>query len=160
RAPREVRDSRVFVSEFVSNLELNARYYAEVVQPIVRTTTHAAARIGEGSEILGFDDQRSTDHGWGLRLAIFVRADDREPVRAAINAQLPDEFAGWPVRFGWDEYPVTHHVEVAALADWSIDHLGRDATQPLTTVDWLTMPQQRLLGVTRGAVYHDGDGEL
>jgi hypothetical protein len=148
------------VTEFVPNLELNARFYSEVVQRIVGATPHAAARIGEGSEVLGFDDQRSTDHGWGLRLAIFVNADGLAPVRAAINAQLPDEFAGWPVRYGWDLYPVTHHVEVATLTDWSIDFLGCDATQPLTTLDWLLVPQQRLLGVTRGAVYHDGIGEL
>jgi hypothetical protein len=30
----------------------------------------------------------------------------------------------------------------------------------MTTLDWLLAPQQLLLGVTRGAVYHDGDGAL
>ena len=142
--------------EFVPNLELNARFYTEVVAPIVAPWCHSAARIGWGSEILGFDTERSTDHGWGLRLNIFVATDDTALARTAVNEQLPESFAGWPVRYGWDEYPVTHHVEVTTLAEWSTDFVGCDATKPLSTVDWLLAPQQRLLGVTRGAVYHDG----
>ena len=38
----------------------------------------------------------------------------------------------------------------------SRDELGVDADAPLNAVDWLLMPQQRLLGVTSGAVFHDG----
>jgi hypothetical protein len=145
---------------FEPNLELNARFYEEVVAPIVEPWPHSAARIGWGSEILGFDTERSTDHGWGLRLSIFVHADDIRPVIAAVNEQLPESFSGWPVRYGWDEYPVTHHVEVSTLAEWSTFFLGGNATQPLTTIDWLLAPQQHLLGATRGAVYHDGLGTL
>jgi hypothetical protein len=146
--------------EFVPNLELNARFYAEAVAPIVAPWPHSAARIGWGSEILGFDTERSTDHGWGLRLNVFVAADDVAAAIAAVNSQLPESFDGWPVRYGWDEYPVTHHVEVCALSVWSTHFLGCDATKPLERIDWLLAPQQRLLGITRGAVYHDGLGTL
>ena len=38
--------------------------------------------------------------------------------------------------------------------------LGRDPRADMTAVDWLLTPQQLLLGVVRGAVYHDGIGEL
>jgi hypothetical protein len=145
---------------FEPNLELNARFYSEVVAPILEPWPHSAARIGQGSEILGFDTERSTDHGWGLRLSIFVAAEDAAPVRAAVKDQLPESFAGWPVRYGWDDYPVTDHVEVAPLAMWSTYFLGCDATQPLSTIDWLLIPQQHLLGATRGAVYHDGLGTM
>lgn len=30
----------------------------------------------------------------------------------------------------------------------------------MTTEQWLLAPQQRLLGITAGAVYHDGIGDL
>jgi hypothetical protein len=51
-------------------------------------------------------------------------------------------------------------VSVTTLADWSSQHLGVDATAGLSTLDWLTVPQQRLLGVVAGAVYADPDGAL
>lgn len=38
--------------------------------------------------------------------------------------------------------------------------LGVDLLKPLTAADWLTLPQQRLLELTSGKVYHDGLGEL
>jgi Domain of unknown function (DUF4037) len=146
--------------EFVPNLELNARYYEQVVEPLVRAWPHGAARLGWGSEVLGFDTERSTDHGWGLRLVVFVDADDVEPARIAVNDGLPETFDGWPVRYGWDLYPVVHHVELTTLAAWLIDTIGCDATTGMSAIDWLLAPQQQLLGVTRGAVYRDDTGAL
>ncbi|MFC5105911.1 hypothetical protein [Kibdelosporangium philippinense] len=38
---------------FVKGLELSRRFYVEAVEPLVRKYLHTAARIGEGSEVLG-----------------------------------------------------------------------------------------------------------
>ena len=146
--------------EFVPNLELNARFYDEIVGPLVRAWPHSAGRLGEGSEVLGFDTPRSTDHGWGPRLVVFVDADDLDATRRAVIGGLPQTFEGWPVRYGWDLYPVVHHVEVTTLSRWLVDTIGCDATTGMSTVDWLLAPQQQLLGVVRGAVYHDDGGTL
>ena len=146
--------------EFVPNLELNARFYDEIVGPLVREWPHSAGRLGWGSEVLGFDTPRSTDHGWGPRLVVFVDADDLDAARRAVNDGLPETFEGWPVRYGWDLSPVAHHVEVTTLARWLVDTIGCDATTEMSCVDWLLAPQQRLLGVVRGAVYHDETGTL
>jgi hypothetical protein len=147
-------------SEFVPNLELNARFYDEIVGPLVCKWSHSAGRLGMGSEVLGFDTARSTDHGWGLRLVVFVDAADVDDARLAVNEGLPDSFAGWPVRYGWDLYPVVHHVEVTTLERWLVDTIGCDATTEISPADWLLAPQQHLLGVVRGAVYHDDTGGL
>jgi hypothetical protein len=40
------------------------------------------------------------------------------------------------------------------------DALARDPEQPLRPVDWLALPQQHLIEITAGAVYHDGLGAL
>jgi hypothetical protein len=56
--------------------------------------------------------------------------------------------------------PVTHHVEVAPLGPWLESRLGFDPLQGILTRHWLAVPQQRLLEVTAGAVFHDPDGEL
>ncbi|HEV2369204.1 MAG TPA: hypothetical protein VGR90_04980, partial [Acidimicrobiales bacterium] len=60
------------MAEFVRALELNGRFYREAVAPALTPWPHAAARLGFGSEVLGFDDARSTDHGWGPHLVVFV----------------------------------------------------------------------------------------
>jgi hypothetical protein len=146
--------------DFVPALELNAGFYRDVVEPIVRPSPHTAALIGYGSELLGFDTERSTDHGWGPRLQIFVDAIDVHRVRDAIDAGLPEEYRGWPVRYGWDDVAVDHHVHVGMLDPWLSRWLGCNPLVQMTAVDWLTTPQQRLLGLTRGAVYHDASGAL
>jgi hypothetical protein len=148
------------VGDLSSGLRLNAEFYAEVVAPLVARWPHTAARIGTGSEVLGFDDERSTDHGWGPRLLILVGADHVEGATSAVEDGLPEAFSGWPVRYGWDDTPVRHHVEVTTLADWLIGHLGVDPTAGLRAIDWLLLPQQKLLEVTGGAVYHDDAGDL
>jgi hypothetical protein len=148
------------MSSFVSGLELSRSFYSEDVAPIVGSVPHAAALLGWGSDVLGFDTSRSTDHGWGPRVQVFVAADQIAPLRDAVETRLPDEFRGLPTRFGWDEVPVTHHVEIAALGDWVRGRLGFDPSAGIAARDWLTTPQQILLELTSGAVFHDDSGEL
>src|SRR5262249_47863953 len=89
-----------------------------------------------------------------------VEAERVPPVRAAIDARLPHEFRGWPTRFGWDAVPVSHHVEVASLAAWLQARLGFDPSRGIRFEQWLSTPQQQLLEVTAGAVFHDPLGQL
>jgi hypothetical protein len=64
------------MSDFVKGLELSEQFYIEIVAPILKThfpdVPYSAALIGWGSEVLGFDDDVSTDHNWGLRFQIFL----------------------------------------------------------------------------------------
>jgi hypothetical protein len=48
---------------FVPGLELCRGFYEEVVAPAV-AARHGAALLGSGSDILGYDAERSTDHDW------------------------------------------------------------------------------------------------
>jgi hypothetical protein len=140
-------------------LELAAGFYAEVIRHLVRVP-HAAALLGEGSEVLGYHDARSEDHVWGPRLIIFVDHDEVGLVRRAVDAGLPETYHGHQVRFyAWQNRTVRHHVEVVTVADWLREQLGAlpDKLQP---AHWLGLPQQRLLQVTAGAVFHDDAGQL
>lgn len=142
-------------------LDLSRRYYCEVVSDLVADVAHAASLIGEGSEVLGFDTQRSTDHAWGLRLQVFVAAERVDEIRTRLDGALPETFAGWPVRYyRWQAAAIAHHVEVSSLRDWLIDWLKFDPRDGMTTARWLATPQQLLLEVTAGEVFHDGIGEL
>lgn len=146
---------------FIPAAELAGAFYSEVVQPLIGGDPHSAALLGWGSDVLGYDTARSTDHGWGPRLLVFV--DDPRTVGAVqqqVDAGLPERFRGWPVRFGWDAVPVQSHVTVTTLPGWLVEHLGFDATAGVATLDWLLTPQQRLLGVVAGAVHADDSGRL
>lgn len=145
---------------FLPGRELSAAFYVDVVEPLVRDHRHAAGRLGDGSEVLGYDSPRSTDHAWGPRAQLFVDGDAVETVRRIVDEHLPVTYAGWPTVFGWDDVTPRHWVEVSTVADWTHAHLGIDPRAGLRTVDWLVIPQQRLLGVVRGAVHADPDGTL
>jgi hypothetical protein len=148
------------VSGFVRGLDLARAFYDEAVAPVLGDAPHAAGLLGWGSDVLGYDTGRSTDHGWGPRLQVFVQRENVASLRAGVEANLPDEFRGWPTRFGWDAVPVSHHVDVVPLAEWLRARLGFDPSQGISTSEWLRTPQQILLEVTAGAVFHDDAGEL
>jgi hypothetical protein len=145
---------------YIPGAQLSHRFYEDVLAAPLSNVPHAAARVGGGSEVLGFDTPRSTDHGWGPTCQIFVAEEDVDSARTAVERALPDTFLGWPVRYGWDEVAVTHHVEIGTLSAWLNDQLGIDPRDGLRADDWLLMPQQRLLQVTSGAVFHDETGQL
>jgi hypothetical protein len=145
---------------FIPGLELSRRFYTEIVRELVKPP-HAACLLGEGSEVLGYDQPRSTDHAWGPRLQVFVAAPEIGAVENAIGRALPARFQGWPVRFfKLQTGTVTHHVEITTLEDWLRAQLGFDPRLELTTASWLALSQQRLLQVTAGAVFHDDTGDL
>jgi hypothetical protein len=148
------------VSPFVSAIDLNRSFYEDVVAPILAPWPHSAALIGMGSQVLGYDTERSTDHGWGLRVTIWAAEPDVAPAQAAVDRGLPESYQGWPVAFGWDDWPVRHYVDVSSPRDWMRGHLAFDPREECTPLDWLALPQQLLLEVVRGAVYHDALGDL
>ena len=67
--------------QFIPGIKLNQLFYNEAVEPILASAfpglRYSAALIGYGSDVLGFDSARSTDHEWGLRLVIFLAENER-----------------------------------------------------------------------------------
>jgi hypothetical protein len=165
---------------FIPGLELNRRFYAECVRPLLDRhfpgLPHAAALIGYGSEIIGFDTEMSTDHAWSPRLWLFLREADisqAEPIHDTLARRLPREFLGFPVStvpvaeepgvFWMNPSPeglIQHQVKASTLRDFVQNTLNWDLTQPFAPADWLSISSQILLEMTAGAVYHDGTGEL
>nr|WP_323451175.1 DUF4037 domain-containing protein [Streptomyces sp. YSPA8] len=110
--------------EFLPGVELSRLLYEEGVRPLLREVfpglPYAAALIGAGSEVLGFDTARSTDHDWGPRLELFVRAWDRERYGAEIHRvlaeRLPKQVRGWPTHFRGGDAPLEPVAPVAPVA--------------------------------------------
>ncbi|MCC8243568.1 DUF4037 domain-containing protein [Saccharothrix luteola] len=162
---------------FMPGLVLAERFYREAVEPLVRKhfgeVPHSAARLGAGSEVLGFDTERSADHEWGPRLQLFLDPDDTraDDIGAALAEHLPKVFLGFPTHFVGTEDegvgrmaltdgPVRHRVDVTDAATWFDRRLGFDPRGGVTVRDWLGAPTQRLAETTAGAVFHDGLGVL
>jgi hypothetical protein len=56
--------------------------------------------------------------------------------------------------------PVNHMVQIFTLKSFFEARLNFDPFKKLEVTDWLTFPQQRLLELVSGKVYHDGLGQL
>jgi hypothetical protein len=168
------------VSSFLPGLELCRRFYEEAVRPLLEhhfsDLVSAAALLGNGSDVLGFDTEMSMDHDWGPRLLLFLREQDR-PLMARIDqmlcSHLPHDFLNFPVgiREMVDDPRIAtmhratgelvkHRVVLLTLRDLLQSFLAYDLDQPLEVADWLTFPAQKLLALTAGAIYYDGIGEL
>ena len=154
---------------FVPGLELSRRFYTEVVAPLcttaLRGTPYSAALLGWGSDVQGYDTIRSTDHAWGPRLQIFLAGEDYHEHAASLDAllerELPQEFAGYPVRFAFpDGTPPHHWVQIVDVWDFFAQQLNADPAGGLSTAEWLMVPTQLLRELTGGEVFHDGTGLL
>jgi Domain of unknown function (DUF4037) len=156
------------MSAFVSGRELSAAFYADVIRPVLDREApglvYSAALIGTGSEVVGFDTERSTDHGWGPRLEIFVRPQDHAAAAdlvAVLDERLPETFLGYPVRYPrMDGAPPLHQVTFNDLGGYLSVQFGFDPRGRVSSSDWLRTPTQSLHEVTGAAVFHDGLGEL
>jgi Domain of unknown function (DUF4037) len=165
---------------FIPGLALCEQFYHEAVAPILHThfpgLAYAAALIGSGSEVMGFDDETSTDHHWGPRLMLFLSEEAcrrcSEKIHQTLACHLPLEFQGYPTHFTPPnphdngvqllqpiaQGPVNHRVSTYTLRGFFAEYLGFDIDQPLEPADWLTFSEQRLRTITGGAVYHDDIG--
>ncbi len=151
---------------FLPGLELARRYYADVVRPLLDRhapgLAHSSALIGWGSDVLGYDSARSSDHNWGPRCLIFIGPADAgriDEMGSMLAAELPPTFLGWPTRFpdvSEVDAPVRHWVDVAELGGWLTGRLGFDPRAGVDLADWLATPTQQLAELTGGAVFHDG----
>ena len=167
-------------TRFIPGLELSGAFYQEGVRAVLQRrfphVPYAAARIGDGSEVLGLDDAMSTDHHWGPCLQLFMGEDDyrrwADAIGEALAEDLPPACRGYSTHFSEPDPAdggvqhmrpseggrVNHRVELHTLRGYFAAQLGLDIAGPIEPADWLSLYEQRLLSVTAGAVYHDEVG--
>jgi hypothetical protein len=168
------------MARFIPGLELNRMYYREAVAPILMANfarlKYSAALIGYGSDVLGYDSERSTDHEWGPRLLLFLDEQDHDAlvpqITETLAKHLPASFHGYSTNFAkadengvrWmvpsEAGRIDHHVYTHTVPRFTRLMLNIEPGQTLDAVDWLLMSQQKLLEITSGEVFHDGLGAL
>jgi len=163
---------------FIPGLELARRYWEDAIRPILSREfpglSYAAGLLGEGSDVLGFDTERSMDHDWGLRLTLYLRAEDLELMSPRIDdclhAHLPRTFLGFATGVGFHPDGATrpaaegesfqHRISITSPKSFLSWLIGIESIADLTPAVWITAPQQKLLELTAGEVFYDGTGEL
>ena len=147
-------------------IALARSYFDSVIAPLLKQhvpeVRYAAARVGQGSDVLALDDAMSRDHDWGLRLQLFVSDADRPRVLRVLDQEAPTRFRGHPVRFGFSADPVERlRVDVTSVSAFAQQQFGFDPRRDGAKVlDWLSLTGQSVLEVVAGAVFEDQTGEL
>lgn len=160
---------------FIKGLDLAEKLYREAVRPLLARRfpdlVHSAALLGQGSDVLGYDTPQSTDHDWGPRLMLFLAEADhdahRDEIDQVLRRQLPAKVHGYPTNFGRHDdgtavmqaasgRAINHGVSILTVDHVFHDVLGFDPAGRIRAVDWVRVPENRLLMLTSGRVFHDG----
>jgi hypothetical protein len=165
--------------KFIPGLELNRKFYKQVVGPLLKKEfpklKYAAALTGNGSDVLGFDDPTSMDHNWGPKMRLILPERNFAAIKLKVDRmlkhKLPYTFMGFPTNFSKesDGYlkqsmqpishgPVNHLIRFYTPKTFFKHYLGFNPYRKPTVADWLTFPEQALLEVSAGEIFHDNIG--
>ena len=163
------------MAKFIKGMQLSEMFFNEVVKQIIDTNfsdlKYSAGLIGSGSEVLGFDTERSTDHNWGPRVMIFVEEKDftkKDKISKVFSKQLPAIFRGYSTHFGNPNEEgnqvlskikkgqlINHRVEIFTIKSFFEDYLKVDPNNDLNIFDWLTFSEQKLRTIQSGKIFYD-----
>lgn len=150
----------------MKGLELAERFYEAcgkemLAEQFPEALPHiAVGLVGQGSECMGFDDNVSQDHDFEPGFTIFLPGEDivdrrTEFLLERAYGRLPKEFEGYG-RSGLNPAGGHRH-GVVRLSEFLMKTIGRPDGN-LTVRDWFSIPEQSLLEVCNGKLFHDGDG--
>jgi hypothetical protein len=149
-----------------SIIDLSHQFFEQIVKPILEehfpqeTAQTAFGVFGYGSEALKMDDEYSRDHHWGLRIDALMPDEifrhKRQAMMQVLSANLPATFQGYSLREG--------HVAGAGLAPDSLQAflirtIGIDHP-PQTYHEWLNLPEEDIMHIINGEVWHDAAGQF
>ena len=149
-----------------SILEISRDCFLEVVKPVlVREFPEEAAQtafglFGYGSEALGMDDDLSRDHHWGVRIDGLmpdgIPQSRRGQIQQTVRANLPSSFRGHALREGHHAGPglALDGLQAFLTRTLGLDHI------PFTDQEWLQVPEEEIIHVTNGEVWHDPSGQF
>ncbi len=136
--------------------ELCRGFHDDVLAPLLAATPHAAGLLGAGSDVLGHDDERSTDHDWGPRATVLVAAEDLQGTRADLGVipwtrmscrrtRKARSGSGWSVGAFWPSGIVRN---VDFLSSSTPASTSRPATRSLTGFSCLRRSSSNFFALT------------
>ena len=162
---------------FIKGIELCEGFFFEIAKPVLdkyfSDLIYSAGLIGYGSDVLGYDDEISTDHMWGPRFYLFLEEKDmhkKTEIMEAFSKWVPYEYKGYSVNFSTpdpnddgvrrpepiSEGPVSPLIFIHTFYEYLTDYLGTSDLTNLSDLDWLSFSEHRLLALTSGRIFFDG----
>ena len=144
----------------MSIIDVSRNFFHEIVLPILQehfpgeTAQTAFGVFGYGSEALRLDDELSRDHHWGLRIdalmpdAVFQQ--QRDEMMRVLAEKLPHSYQGHSLREG---------LAPDGLPAFLTRTVGIDRA-PVTAEEWLAIPEEDIIHIINGEVWHDPAGEF
>lgn len=152
----------------MKGLELSKEYYLTYGKEMLEGSFKdylpfiSVGLLGNGSEVLGFDDEVSTDHDFEPGFCIFIPGEDIIDRTTAFKmerayAKLPEEFMGYKKQKISPVGGARHGV--IRIDEFLTNKLG-SADGKMSMYQWLTIPTQYLCEVTKGEIFHEGNNRL
>jgi Domain of unknown function (DUF4037) len=149
-----------------SIIDVSRAFFDQVVRPILarefpnETAQTTFGVFGYGSEVLRMDDDYSRDHHWGLRINALMPEElfraRAETVMQTLSAQLPATFRGYALREGYTKWG---GLELISLESYLERTIGI-AHSPRNDQEWLSIPEEDIIHIVAGEVWHDPAGRF
>ena len=161
------------LDDFIKGLYLSECFFQERGLPIIKRyypdLKFSAGLLGYGSDVLGYDDNISTDHMWGPRFYLFLIEEDidnKDKLLECFETNLPYEYKGYSVNFSKPNMndngvrcpefissgKVSPLIWIYTIKDFINEYLG---LYPCDNFQWLSLSEHRLLGFTSGKLFVD-----
>jgi hypothetical protein len=164
------------MSKFIKGLDLSEQFFYDIAKPILDQhypkLIYSAGLIGYGSDVLGFDDEISTDHMWGPRFYLFLDDNNiklKDSILNTFSKSLPYIYNGYSVNFsdpdpddGGVRHPelissgtVSPLIFINTFDNYLNEYLGLNSFEGISELDWLALSEHRLLAITSGKFFVD-----
>ena len=153
------------MQEAMNALDLSEEFFNEVALPSLKEAFPeawdriGAGLVGNGSECMGFDDELSRDHDWGIEFFVWLSDDDFAAIGqdvTAWKARLWEENAGRPFRV-----VSAYGAKMTVLTPGMFYRMLIGFPQgPQTVLEWRRPPESNLALCVNGRVFTDPIGEF
>tara|TARA_Y100000034_G_scaffold100307_1_gene123562 strand:+ start:1001 stop:2074 length:1074 start_codon:yes stop_codon:yes gene_type:complete len=161
------------MTKFIKGKKLSELFFNEVVKPLIKkhypNLKYSAGLLGHGSDVIDFDTVRSIDHDWGPRVLLFLSKEDlrkKKQISDMFSKKLPYTFKGFSTHFGAPDKKgikvskkinkgkIRHRIEIFSIDSFFEEYLNFNIKK-ISVYDWLVFPEQKLLSIVGGKVFHD-----
>ncbi len=149
-----------------SIIDISHDFFDQIVKPVLEenypdeTAQMVFGVFGLGSEALRLDDEYSRDHHWGLRIDALMPEDiftnKREAMLETLGANLPATFQGHELGEG---LVAGAGIAPDILAGFLSRTIGINRP-PETYEEWMGIPEEDIIHVVNGEVWHDPVGQF
>lgn len=164
------------MSNFIKGMELCEGFFNDCAKEIIEKNfpniKYSAGLIGYGSDVLGYDDEVSTDHMWGPRFYLFLSKGDvlkKDNIIRVLSQNLPYTYKSYSVNFTEpapndcgvqhpkfiSEGNVNPLIFIQTFDDYLVEQLGISDLDNIKPFEWLSFSEHRLLSLVSGKFFVD-----